>query len=95
MRTLQARPVQHNLSSALIVLCTLLGHRHVYDLAKLMVYLQTGLRRLVKGEGEFAQVFQKEDQASVHEQIVARVNKYSRQLQERADKELDLLPFST
>lgn len=61
----------------------------------LMMFLQTGLRRLVKGEGEFAQVFQKEDQASVHEQIVARVNKYSRQLQERADKELDLLPFST
>lgn len=57
------------------------------------VLLQTGLRRLVKGEGDFAQVFQKEDQASVHEQIVARVNKYSRQLQERAEKELDHMPF--
>lgn len=57
------------------------------------VPLQTGLRRLVKGEGDFAQVFQKEDQASVHEQIVARVNKYSRQLQERAEKELDHMPF--
>ena len=57
--------------------------------------MQTGLRRLVKEEGDFASVFQKEDQADVHQQIVARVNKYSRQLQERADKEIDLMPFPT
>lgn len=55
--------------------------------------VQTGLRRLVKGEGDFALVFQQDDQANVREQVVARVNKYSRQLKERADKELDLMPF--
>jgi len=55
--------------------------------------VQLGLRRLVTGERDFSQVFQPDDQADVQEQIVARANKYSRRLMERADKELDLLPF--
>lgn len=55
--------------------------------------LKLGLRRLVTGEKDFSTVFQPDDQADVQEQIVARANKYSRQLVERADKELDLLPF--
>lgn len=59
----------------------------------LTCHLQTGLRRLVKGEGDFALVFQQDDQASVREQVEARVNRYSRQLQDRAEKELDLMPF--
>lgn len=57
--------------------------------------LQLGLRRLVTGEKDFSQVFQSDDQPNIQEQIVARANKYSKRLVERAEKELDLLPFSS
>lgn len=57
--------------------------------------MQVGLRRLVTFEKDFSQVFQPDDQPSVQEQIVARANKYSKRLVERADKELDLLPFAS
>ena len=57
--------------------------------------MQLGLRRLVTGEKDFCQVFQIDDQASAQELIVARANKYAARLVERADKELDLLPFSS
>ncbi|KAL0029741.1 hypothetical protein WJX79_006839 [Trebouxia sp. C0005] len=55
--------------------------------------LKLGLRRLVAGEKDFCQVFQPDDQTNAKEQIVARANKYSKRLVERADKELDMLPF--
>lgn len=55
--------------------------------------LKLGLRRLVAGEKDFCQVFQPDDQNDAQEQIVARANKYSKRLVERADKELDMLPF--
>ncbi|KAL3132082.1 hypothetical protein ABBQ32_008692 [Trebouxia sp. C0010 RCD-2024] len=57
--------------------------------------LKVGLRRLVTGEKDFSHVFQREDQPNVQEQVVARANKYSKRLVERAEKELDLLPFSS
>lgn len=57
--------------------------------------MQVGLRRLVTFEKDFSQVFQPDDQPSVQEQIVARANKYYKRLVERADKELDLLPFAS
>lgn len=61
-----------------------------------MVFLlQLGLRRLVTGEKDFSQVFQTDDQPNVHDQIVARANKYSKRLVERAEKELNLLPFAS
>ena len=64
--------------------------------AVLIVFsLQLGLRRLVTGEKDFSRVFQSDDQPNVQEQIVARANKYSKRLVERAEKELDLLPFSS
>ena len=74
--------VRHNLFNAgepfrVVVMCT----------------MQLGLRRLVTGEKDFSQVFQQDDQAEAKEQIVNRANKYSKRLMERADKELDLLPF--
>ena len=61
----------------------------------IVLLLQLGLRRLVTGEKDFSQVFQPDDQLSIQEQIVARANKYSKRLVERAEKELDLLPFSS
>ena len=57
--------------------------------------MQLGLRRLVTSEKEFSHVFQPGDQLNVQDQIVARANKYSKRLLERAEKELDLLPFSS
>lgn len=61
----------------------------------MMLLVQVGLRRLVTFEKDFSHVFQADNQPSVQEQIVARANKYSKRLVERADKELGLLPFAT
>ena len=61
----------------------------------IVLLLQLGLRRLVTGEKDFSQVFQPDDQPNIQEQIVARANKHSKRLVERAEKELDLLPFSS
>ena len=63
------------------------------QLTLLLCHAQLGLRRLVAGEKDFCQVFQPDDQNDAQEQIVARANKYSKRLVERADKELDMLPF--
>lgn len=60
-----------------------------------MLLVQVGLRRLVTAEKDFSHVFQPGDQPNVQEQVVARANKYSKRLVERAEKELDLLPFSS
>jgi hypothetical protein len=63
------------------------------QLTTFLCHAQLGLRRLVAGEKDFCQVFQPDDQTDAKEQIVARANKYSKRLVERADKELDMLPF--
>ena len=63
------------------------------QLTLLLCHAQLGLRRLVTGEKDFCEVFQPDDQTDAKEQIVARANKYSKRLVERADKELDMLPF--
>lgn len=63
------------------------------QLTLLLCHAQLGLRRLVTGKKDFCEVFQPDDQTDAKEQIVARANKYSKRLVERADKELDMLPF--
>ena len=59
------------------------------------VCLQLGIRRLVASEKDFSHVFKRDDQAAAQDQIVNRTNKLSRQLGERAEKEMDLMPFPT